>query len=80
MSHWGVFPKLEDQMCLYTGEENEESPDRMDALVWGATELMLSGARVPIAAAPGVVSPNYWQGGTANFGDITTDDFITMDS
>lgn len=33
---------LEDQMCSYTGAPGEESPDVLDALVWGITELMLS--------------------------------------
>ena len=36
VSHVGVFPKLEDQMCLMTagGFEGEGSPDRVDALVY----------------------------------------------
>lgn len=40
--HIGRFDKLEDQMCLFTtdGErEPGESPDRVDALVWGLTAL-----------------------------------------
>lgn len=36
--HVGTFDELEDQMCNWT-PESDESPDRMDALVWGATEL-----------------------------------------
>lgn len=40
--HVGAFHKLEDQMC--TWEPGMPSPDRMDALVWGLTELMLVGA------------------------------------
>lgn len=41
ISHVGAFPYLEDQMCLMTaaGYEGEGSPDRVDALVWGFTEL-----------------------------------------
>ena len=41
ISHIGAFPKLEDQLCLMTagGYEGEGSPDRVDALVWGFTEL-----------------------------------------
>lgn len=35
--HVGVFPALEDEMCSWT--EDEESPNRMDALVWAITEL-----------------------------------------
>ena len=38
--HVGSFPKLEDQMCSYTGDPRDESPDRMDALVWLCTFLM----------------------------------------
>lgn len=37
--HVGTFPLLEDEMCSYTGEDNEDSPDRMDALVWALTDL-----------------------------------------
>lgn len=42
VSHVGAFPELEDQMTSYTGAPGEESPDRMDALVWALTELMLA--------------------------------------
>ena len=41
VSHVGSFPILEHQMCTYTGETGK-SPDRLDALVWGLTELSLS--------------------------------------
>jgi predicted phage terminase large subunit-like protein len=40
--HAGVFPLLEDQMCNYTGEPDEKSPDRLDALVWALTILSTS--------------------------------------
>ena len=42
--HVGTFPELEDQMCTWVpdpGFESEESPDRMDALVWALTELLV---------------------------------------
>jgi phage terminase large subunit-like protein len=41
ISHVGTFPELEDQMCRMTaaGYEGEGSPDRVDAMVWGFTEL-----------------------------------------
>lgn len=41
ISHVGAFPKMEAQMCLMTaaGYEGEDSPDRVDAMVWGFTEL-----------------------------------------
>ena len=43
--HVGVFSELESQMCSYTGEINS-SPDRLDALVWGLTELSKSSGEV----------------------------------
>lgn len=39
----GVLPKLEDQLCVYTPDA-KESPDNLDAMVWGATELNVGGA------------------------------------
>ena len=41
--HVGSFPVLEDQMCEYDPKTSRFSPDRMDALVWGFTELMIDG-------------------------------------
>ncbi len=35
----GSFPKLEDELCTYEGEGN--SPNRLDAYVWAATELLV---------------------------------------
>ena len=40
----GFFPELESQMCSYTGSTNE-SPDRLDALVWALTELSRSSGK-----------------------------------
>jgi phage terminase large subunit-like protein len=41
--HVGQFDKLEDQMCTFSVDvvrnSSEGSPDRVDALVWGLTEL-----------------------------------------
>jgi phage terminase large subunit-like protein len=37
--HVGCFPELEDQMCSWM--PGDKSPDRMDALVWALTELMV---------------------------------------
>ena len=42
--HVGAFPALEDQLCTWTTEDGE-SPDRLDALVWALTDLMLGGPR-----------------------------------
>jgi len=38
--HVGFFHDLEDQLCEWV--PGEKSPDRLDALVWAFTELMLS--------------------------------------
>jgi predicted phage terminase large subunit-like protein len=40
VSHVVPFPELEDQLCSYTGAPGEDSPDRMDALVWALTDVM----------------------------------------
>ena len=42
--HLGEFPELERQMCDFgiDGLSNGRSPDRLDALVWAFTELMLA--------------------------------------
>jgi len=37
--HVGCFPDLEDQMCEWV--PGDTSPDRLDALVWALTELMI---------------------------------------
>ncbi len=39
--HVGTFPELEDQMCQWI--PGDDSPDRLDALVWAFTELMVDG-------------------------------------
>lgn len=43
--HTDVFPELEDQMTTWVPDSGLESPDRMDALVWGFTELFIEGDR-----------------------------------
>jgi phage terminase large subunit-like protein len=39
--HVGGFPLLEDQMCSFVPDDMETSPDRVDALVWALTELIV---------------------------------------
>ncbi|HVH81049.1 MAG TPA: terminase family protein [Stellaceae bacterium] len=43
--HLGAFPQLEDQMCGFTSDFDRAaagySPDRVDALVWALTELLV---------------------------------------
>jgi phage terminase large subunit-like protein len=36
----GTFPILEDQLCQWEPGVSSWSPNRLDALVWAATELM----------------------------------------
>lgn len=38
--HVGNLPILESQMVSFNPDENINSPDRVDALVWGCTDLM----------------------------------------
>jgi phage terminase large subunit-like protein len=49
VSHIGEFAELEDQMCDFgpDGLSGGRSPDRLDALVWALTELMLKKTRNP---------------------------------
>ena len=49
VAHVGEFPELERQMCDFAadGLANGKSPDRLDALVWAITELMLAAAAQP---------------------------------
>lgn len=55
--HAGIFNELEDQMSQMTIDFDRNksgySPDRLDAYVWAATELML-GAGVPLVGASDV--------------------------
>jgi phage terminase large subunit-like protein len=45
LHHIGPFPQLEDQMTNFTSDFDREaagySPDRLDALVWATTELLI---------------------------------------
>jgi phage terminase large subunit-like protein len=40
--HVGCFPELEDECCSFE-PGSADSPDRLDALVWALTDLMLGG-------------------------------------
>jgi len=47
--HVGAFPELEDEFCDFgpEGLSSGRSPDRLDALVWALTALMLEGRGRP---------------------------------
>lgn len=61
--HVGVHELLEDQMCNWTGAPGEQSPDRLDSLVWSLVPFMEAsfapppvdaGTSIPYADAPAV--------------------------
>jgi phage terminase large subunit-like protein len=47
--HVGALPALEDEMCDFgpDGLSQGRSPDRLDALVWAVTALLLAGGGSP---------------------------------
>lgn len=57
VSHVGAFTALEDQMSTWV--PGEPSPDRMDALVWAFTDLLV-GKPVPKTAAPSMPHSSTW--------------------
>lgn len=42
--HLGSFPALEDELCLWT--PGDASPNRLDALVWGMSELLVDPPKI----------------------------------
>lgn len=62
--HVGRFDKLEDQMCLFSRDADRtpgNSPDRVDALVWGLSALFerITGRRKPRTEGSSVVLTKY---------------------
>jgi len=49
VAHVGTFDALEDQMCAFgaDGLAKGKSPDRLDALVWALTDLMIGASGRP---------------------------------
>jgi predicted phage terminase large subunit-like protein len=49
--HVGTFTQLEDQLCSFTSDFDRNragySPDRLDALVWALSELLVGPQHVP---------------------------------
>lgn len=48
ITHCGTFPELETQLCTWEPLSGDASPDRLDALVWAFTDLMLRAQQPPI--------------------------------
>jgi phage terminase large subunit-like protein len=65
--HVGNFPQLEYQMTAFTSDFNRNtagySPDRVDALVWCLTELLVTNAHqhVPLVAPHYDSAPSYFR-------------------
>jgi predicted phage terminase large subunit-like protein len=55
VSHLRAFPELEDQLCNFT-PETLTSPDRLDALVWAMTELLITTPTLTSASEVGLVN------------------------
>jgi predicted phage terminase large subunit-like protein len=53
----GQFLALEEQLCTWEPDSNMRSPDRLDALVWALTELMLERTQ----AVASITVDNAWQ-------------------
>jgi phage terminase large subunit-like protein len=60
--HVGSFPALEDEQCLWI--PGDSSPNRMDALVWAGTELLLHGG-APISEKQPTQKSKWATGGEA---------------
>jgi phage terminase large subunit-like protein len=50
VAHAGVFAALEDEMCSFGAAGFSGSPDRLDALVWALTELLIFGAHPRVSS------------------------------
>jgi len=46
--HVGEFKELEDEMCNWVPGESGYSPNRVDAVVWALTELLLTGQELGV--------------------------------
>ena len=55
--HVGMYEQMEDQMCTWDPLTGDPSPDRLDALVWGLTELK---GQPVVGGISGITDENYW--------------------
>ena len=60
VGHVGVLAELEDQMCSYVPGESE-SPDRLDAMVWALTDLVLGKSKRMVGPLS-VTGQSSWRG------------------
>jgi len=80
-----MFPKLEDQMCKYSIDnvrnKSTGSPDRVDALVWGLTEIFekIAGRRRLNKSGGGDLDNlTTWAEGTTSSSSLTGSDTSWM--
>jgi phage terminase large subunit-like protein len=58
--HVGNFPQLEDQQCSFTidyDRARDGSPDRVDALVWALTDLLVEPGPLPVIVTKSMLQP-----------------------
>jgi phage terminase large subunit-like protein len=58
--HVGSFPKLEDQLTTWDPEAGMPSPDRLDALVWAITDLMVDRSSSAAITLPDLTGASNW--------------------
>jgi phage terminase large subunit-like protein len=52
---------LEDQLCSWV-PDHAVSPDRLDALVWGVTEVLVRGlGEAPAVVPVSMTAPSQWR-------------------
>ncbi len=54
--HVGTLSELEDQLCLWEPLTGDLSPDRLDALVWAVSQLMVTGPALGLVVNRGTPS------------------------
>lgn len=63
--HVGTFDRLEQQMTEWDPEIAKDSPDRLDALVYAVTDLLVGRRRMKLtmfSETPELVGASYWKG------------------
>lgn len=59
ITHCGIFRELEEQLASWVPPA--DSPDRLDALVWALTELMLTKQAPPIVIPSSLEQASHWR-------------------
>jgi phage terminase large subunit-like protein len=59
--HVGMFAAMEDELCNWVPGEGLPSPNRLDALVWALTALMLGPGPAPLVGVGGTTQTSHWR-------------------